>query len=227
MTAPNRPRGAGDVADSPASRSQAPAPAGQYPATDPNRPEQGQTRRKKRRPKDIGTDAERPVARHLAANGFPHAERRALRGTKDAGDITGIPGVCIEVKGGEQAKAASDNLVDAWLAETETERRNGRADVGLLVLQRRGVGPANAGRWWAAMPLWTLLWLQSQADRDVTGCPTYTGSADLFEIGASDPSTPWMYAPVRMLLADAAQLLRAAGYGDPLTTELPEGLPNG
>lgn len=42
-----------------------------------------------------------------------------------------------------------------------------------------------------------------------------------------DPSAPWMYAPVRMLLADAAQLLRAAGYGDPLTTELPEGLPIG
>jgi hypothetical protein len=148
------------------------------------------------KPKAVGTAAETAVARYLAANGFPHAERRALRGTLDAGDITGCPGVCIEVKGGDAAKDASDLLVADWLAETETERLNARADVGVLVLQRRGVGPANAGRWWAVMTLPILLSL-TVLPRD------YLHPA----------------IPLRMLLADAVQLLGAAGYGQPLTAE--------
>src|SRR5690606_27104000 len=50
------------------------------------------------RSKDIGTRAETAVVRYLRANGFEHAERRALRGRQDAGDITGTPGICWEVK---------------------------------------------------------------------------------------------------------------------------------
>lgn len=146
------------------------------------------------RPKRIGRDAENAVAYYLRANGWPEVERRAQRGSKDAGDLTGTPGLCIEVKGGDAARYASDLLVADWLDETEKERVNARADIGMLVLQRRGVGPTNAGRWWAVMRLGDMLALR-------------------------DPSTPaemrctW---PIRLLLADAVQLLRAAGYGDPL-----------
>lgn len=145
------------------------------------------------KPKRIGTAAETAVARYLQAHGFPHAERRALRGIQDAGDITGIPGICVEVKGGEAAKAASDLLVADWLEETEKERVNARADIGVLVLQRRGVGPANAGRWWAVISLDFISMLTHG----------YDGSG----------------IPVRMLLADAVRLLRTAGYGDPLADE--------
>jgi hypothetical protein len=152
------------------------------------------------KPKAIGTAAETAVARYLQAHGFPHAERRALRGIEDAGDITGCPGVCVEVKGGDAAKNASDLLVSDWLAETEKERLNARADVGVLVLQRRGVGPANAGRWWAVMPVGTVAVLRL----------TLVNPA---------PET-WAGPPVRMHLADAVRLLRAAGYGDPL--DVPE-----
>lgn len=146
------------------------------------------------KPKAIGTAAETAVARYLQAHGFPHAERRALRGIADAGDITGCPGICVEIKGGEAAKSASDLLVADWLAETEIERINARADIGVLVLQRRGVGPANAGRWWAVMTLPTLL--------SLTVLPQ-----------------DWLHPaiPLRMQLADAVRLLREAGYG----TELP------
>lgn len=105
------------------------------------------------RPKAIGTAAETAVVRYLQANGFPHAERRAMRGTLDCGDITGTPGICWEVKGGEAARSASDGLIDQWLDETERERVNARADVGVLVVQRRGIGPANAGSWWAITPV--------------------------------------------------------------------------
>lgn len=153
----------------------------------------------KRRPKDIGTDAERPVARFLAVNGWAEAERRALRGTSDAGDITGTPGVCWEVKGGAQARNASDRDIADWMAETEAERVNARADIGVLVVQRRGVGPANAGRWWAVLRLGQVVGAL-HPHIQVSTCECCT-------------------TPVRMLLADAVRMVRAAGYGDPLTPE--------
>lgn len=149
------------------------------------------------KPKAIGTKAETAVARYLQAHGFPHAERRSLRGVLDAGDITGCPGVCIEVKGGDAAKSASDLLVADWLAETEAERVNAGADIGLLVLQRRGVGPANAGRWWAVLTL------------PVLAAITH----------GRNPVGVRGTMPVRVLFCDAVRLLRGAGYGQPLLDE--------
>jgi hypothetical protein len=139
------------------------------------------------KPKRIGRDAENAVVAYLRAHGWPEVERRAQRGSRDAGDLTGCPGLCIEVKGGEAAKNASDLLVADWLEETEKERVNAGADVGVLVLQRRGVGPANAGRWWAVM------------------------RCNAWVLGATKHDFP-----VRMYLADAVWLFRRAGYGDPL-----------
>lgn len=155
------------------------------------------------KPKAIGTAAETAVARYLQAHGFPSAERRALRGIADAGDITGCPGICVEVKGGEAAKNASDLLVADWLEETEKERLNARADIGVLVLQRRGVGPANAGRWWAVMP-----------SRAVT-LLSYPDAVFYDDPDAVTPSVS-----TRMHLIDAVQLLRWAGYGNPLPVEV-------
>jgi len=97
--------------------------------------------------KAIGTQAETLVTRFLQENGFGTAERRALHGTYDLGDITGTPGICWEVKSGHAAETASDGLINAWLAETETERKNAKADIGVLVVKRKGKGAA--GDWWA------------------------------------------------------------------------------
>lgn len=104
------------------------------------------------RPKDIGTAAESAVVKALRAHGFPHAERRALAGAYDLGDITGTPGLVWEVKGGQAAKTASDGQVEKWLTETENERRNANADKGVLILARAGIGATNAHRWWAIIP---------------------------------------------------------------------------
>lgn len=154
-----------------------------------------------RRPRDIGTAAETAVVRYLVQHGFPHAERRSLKGSLDQGDITGTPGICWEVKGGEKARTASDGLIASWVDETETERINASADVGILVVQRAAYGPPRAGMWWAVMPLATLSTL----------CEGFSS-----QIPA---------ATVRMHLDDAARLLRWAGYGTPLTFRAPQTVP--
>lgn len=194
MTAPadRSDAGPGPAAPSPhGETSTGPAPAGLVsPPTPAGKP------RTKRRPKDIGTSAETAVVRYLQANGWAGAERRALRGTKDAGDITGTPGVCWEVKGGNAAKTASDGQIDAWLDELAAEKLNAAADVAVLVVQRKGVGPGNAGRWWAIVPAYQLEGLLNGTGR--------------WHIGHRHP--------IRMTLTGMTAILRTAGYGDPLET---------
>lgn len=146
------------------------------------------------RPKAIGTAAETAVVRAARRLGFPGADRLALTGAMDRGDVGLCPGVIVEVKGGEAARSASDLDINRWLDETERERHNAGADIAFLVVQRRGVGAPNAHRWWA---WWRLGWLPGPA--------------------LGNPATD--RTPVRMQLGDALVLLRAAGYGDPLERE--------
>ena len=146
------------------------------------------------RPRDIGTRTETAVVRWLTAHGWPNAERRALHGNTDLGDITGTPGLIWEVKGGEAAKDASDRQIDAWLDETETERRNAAAAYGFLVCQRRGKG--DPGQWWA--------WMAT----DVLGALLCDG------VDSSCLLTPDDAAPVRMRLDHLATLLHLRGWAD-------------
>lgn len=141
------------------------------------------------RPRDIGTRAETAVVRYLQANGWPSAERRSLRGKLDAGDITGTPGLCWEVKGGEAARSSSHGQITRWLVETEQERINASADVGVLVVQRLR---QPVSRWLVA----------------VNGSDVVVWDATV--IGRGEPSY------VSMTLATALDFLRGAGYGDPL-----------
>lgn len=76
-----------------------------------------------------GTTAERDVVRYLN-RWWPAAERRALSGNKDKGDVAGIPGVVVEVK------AAQRQMLAAWRRETEVERLNAGAESCLLVVKR-------------------------------------------------------------------------------------------
>lgn len=98
---------------------------------------------------NIGTMTATAVVRVFNANGFPHAERRVQKGRYDEGDLTGVPGVAVEIKGGNAARTASDAQIEAWLDETEVERINSDANIGLLIVARKGIGAANAHRWWA------------------------------------------------------------------------------
>lgn len=144
------------------------------------------------RSKKIGTAAESAVVTYLRGNGFHGAERRALAGAFDLGDVTGLGPICVEVKAGAAAATASDGQVIDWLVETEVERQNSNSDYGLLVMRRSGYGPARVGMWWAVLPAWQFLSLAG-----IPRCPPVL-----------DP------APIRLHLRDAVALLRLAGYGD-------------
>jgi len=99
------------------------------------------------RAKQKGTNAESAVVTYLQSR-FPYAqiERRALQGNKDRGDITGLPGIVIEVK------ADKSYRINEWLRETEQERLNDNAKLGILVVKPKGIGSANTNKWWAIVP---------------------------------------------------------------------------
>jgi hypothetical protein len=86
-----------------------------------------------------GTAWETNVVGYLREHGAPHAERRALNGSKDRGDVAGIPGVVIEAKSAVRVELA------AWLDEAEQERANDGAEVGVVWVKRRGRGSPGAG----------------------------------------------------------------------------------
>lgn len=90
-----------------------------------------------------GTSAETAVVAYLRAQGFIQAERRALGGSQDRGDIAGIPGVVIEVKNCARAELA------AWTDEAVAEGANDGADVSVVWHKRRGRG--NPGAWFVTM----------------------------------------------------------------------------
>jgi hypothetical protein len=79
--------------------------------------------------KTKGTTAERMVVRYLQ-QWWPAAERRALSGNKDKGDVAGIPGVVVEVKAAARLELA------AWRRETWTEMENAEAVHCILVVKR-------------------------------------------------------------------------------------------
>lgn len=101
------------------------------------------------RAKAKGTLAERAVVEYLRANGFPDAERRALEGANDRGDIAGLPYTVLEVKN----HAALD--LAGWLNELMREIDNDNAEYGAVIAKRRG--HTNPSQWYAIMPVEMLV----------------------------------------------------------------------
>ena len=152
-----------------------------------------------------GTAAESAVVRWARAHGFGAADRQPLRGGRDQGDITLCPGIIVEVKAHRAPTSGvptAGQLTD-WMAQTETERANARADVGILIVKRSGT--RDVGRWWAYVTAWTLADLISPAS---TSTAIIDGPLD---------------APVCLTVADLTGLLRAAGWGDALDSDVEAG----
>lgn len=105
-----------------------------------------------------GTRAESAVVSYLKDNGFPYAERRALHGTNDKGDITGVgPDVVLEVK--DHAKLS----LSEWVSELEDEMRNANATTGCVVAKKRGT--LDVGNWYAILPFRLLVQLLKESGR--------------------------------------------------------------
>jgi Holliday junction resolvase len=102
-----------------------------------------------------GTAAETAVVKYLREHGFPYAERRALHGTADMGDITGCGPVVFEVKNHKQLDLAG------WIKELEVEMTNAKVDTGAVIAKKRGT--TNCGDWYAVMPLRVLVGLLIEA----------------------------------------------------------------
>jgi Holliday junction resolvase len=93
-----------------------------------------------------GTDAESAVVRFFREHGYPRAERRALAGNLDRGDIVnGPPGFAFEVK------AARRLAHQEWLREAEAERVNAGERFGAVI--HKPVGVADAAGYHVVMRL--------------------------------------------------------------------------
>jgi hypothetical protein len=79
-----------------------------------------------------GTSWESAVVAYLIEQGWPHAERRALHGALDKGDIAGLPGVCLELK------SCAKHELAAWWEEAKAERKNANAATAAVWFKRRG-----------------------------------------------------------------------------------------
>ena len=106
--------------------------------------------------RDKGTRMETTAKRYLQASGWPQADRQPLRGDRDQGDlvVSRIPLIIAEVK--YRDHAFSDAQLGRWLEETEREAVHAGADLGVLIVARKGVRVEN---WDAVMAAndWMLL----------------------------------------------------------------------
>lgn len=109
------------------------------------------------RERAVGTKAETATVRYLRANGFPHAERAALSGRDDTGDVTGTPGLAWEVRNRRQVRLVS------WLRDAVARKRVRHADYGALVHKPDGMGEGSVADWPATLPLGDLVLLYRQA----------------------------------------------------------------
>lgn len=115
------------------------------------------------RPKDIGTQWETTVVRYLRSNGFPNAERRALSGSCDKGDLLIAPGLIAECKAHTEY---SDADVRDWWQQTDRERHNSNAEMALLIVKRKGLRgqPGNAWCWRRCRGVWHATWLSEAVE---------------------------------------------------------------
>lgn len=139
-----------------------------------------------------GTRAETAVTQLARGSGFPLAERIALHGSNDHGDIRLAPGLILEVKAGKAAQTASLGQIGAWLGEASREAVNDHATSYGLVVQRQGFGIERVHLWEA--------WL---ADKEIIA-----GDAEAWH--------GHRVSVLMVTLQEALRYWRADGYGDPL-----------
>jgi hypothetical protein len=102
-----------------------------------------------------GSQAEREVVQHLVQHGWKYAERRLAGDINDKGDVSGVRGVCIEIKN----HAKMD--LGGWLQELLVEIVNAKAETGAVVHKRKG--KSDVGQWYATMTVDMWIYLLKEA----------------------------------------------------------------
>ena len=106
-----------------------------------------------------GTAWETAIVTYLRASGFRYAERRAMNGTNDRGDIAGVPGVVIE------AKSCKTIDVPGWLREANQEALNAHVPVGVVWFKR--AGKSSPGDGWVVMDANNFAYLCGDTTREI------------------------------------------------------------
>jgi hypothetical protein len=105
-----------------------------------------------------GSSFETELVNYLRTAGWPSAERRALSGNVDKGDVTGTPSICWEAKA---HATVTDGLIREWIEQTRLERKHANADIGVLVVKRPRKNVADSWAWtqgpWGT---WHCQWLK-------------------------------------------------------------------
>lgn len=100
----------------------------------------------------IETSAVTLIVRHLQANGFPYAERCPMVANREAGAITGTPGVVWSVKWPRGSSGVPDpRQVDGWVLAAEAHLRRVGGDVAVLVVAVPGSAPSEVAEWSAVV----------------------------------------------------------------------------
>jgi hypothetical protein len=76
---------------------------------------------------------------YLQESGWTGAERRALAGNADRGDVLGLPGWVIEAKNASRIELAQ------WVKEAETEAANAGVELAAVWAKREGKASAADG----------------------------------------------------------------------------------
>jgi len=89
-------------------------------------------------------ETEAVVARYLAEHGWPYA--KPVGAGKGGRDVTGVPGVAVEVKSQRHLRLLS------WLRQAASHRETA-GELAAVVERPDGMGPASAGSWPVIMRL--------------------------------------------------------------------------
>lgn len=119
-----------------------------------------------------GTASESAVVKLAQSFGL-EAERRALAGANDEGDVW-IDGGRIVVEVKSRRKFWTWAEVDRWFREAEKEaEQSHRCDAAVLVVKRPGSGVARAGDWFAWITVSDLNFIAAPKGNHVTAtyCP--------------------------------------------------------
>lgn len=103
-----------------------------------------------------GTRGENEIVDFLRRAGFPNVERKALHGTRDEGDLTGIPSWAISVKN------CREHRLGEWLDELRVQMIHAKALFGVVIFKRRGKSAAGA---FALVPMEVLIKLLPRLEK--------------------------------------------------------------